>query len=84
MFTLNEATCDCCGTVYRSISKKHYCTHCDKYYYVCTRCHENQAGCPSCGITLKRKSPPLSVMERDFKMHQGDCSTKRWKQRFLR
>lgn len=63
MYELKEATCDSCRTVYRAVSKKHYCSHCNKYYYLCKRCNENLAGCPDCGIVLKKKSQPLSMMK---------------------
>ncbi len=66
MYELKEATCDCCRTVFRAISKRHYCAHCDKYYYVCSRCNQDQPVCPSCGIALRKKSAPLSMMKEEL------------------
>ncbi len=63
MYELKEATCDCCATVYRAVTKKHYCPHCDKYYYVCNRCFKQLAHCPDCGVQLIRKTPPLKMIK---------------------
>lgn len=54
-----EATCDVCRNLYRATRRKHYCPHCNKYFYVCNRCHEKGAHCPYCGVPLKRKAEPL-------------------------
>jgi len=84
MYALKEATCDCCRTVYRCISKKHYCSHCDKYYYICSRCQENTAHCPSCGIALKRKTPPAAYVQSEFGFRQTADSPRHWRERFAR
>lgn len=63
MYQLKEATCDGCRTVYRSVSKKHFCSHCSRYYYICNRCVEGGSHCPDCGVPLKRKSPPLDLVK---------------------
>jgi hypothetical protein len=63
MYELKEATCDCCRTVYRAVNKKYYCSHCNKYYYVCNRCSEELPQCPGCGVPLKKKSLPLNMMK---------------------
>ncbi len=66
MYELNEATCDGCRTIFRAINKKHYCPHCDKYFYICNRCQEKGAHCPDCGVSLKKRTPPLKDLKKDF------------------
>ena len=58
---MNEATCECCGRVYLASVQRHFCSHCNKYYYVCNSCADSQAKCRFCGIPLKRKSKPQFV-----------------------
>lgn len=83
MYELKEATCDCCRTVFRAISKKHYCSHCNKYYYVCNRCSENDPNCPDCGVPLKRKTQPLSMMKGEYGIEQSVKMNNQRKQRYF-
>ena len=76
MYELNEATCDGCRTIFRAINKKHYCPHCDKYYYICNRCQENGAHCPDCGVSLKKRTPPIKL-RKDPEMEDFHHNT-RW------
>lgn len=55
---LNEVTCDSCARLYKAASKRHYCSHCDKYYYICQSCADSAPKCRFCGVPLKRKSEP--------------------------
>ncbi|MDC7234113.1 MAG: hypothetical protein PQJ58_12840 [Spirochaetales bacterium] len=71
MYEIKEATCDCCRTVFRAVNQKHYCSRCNKYYYVCKRCNEEGSACPDCGINLKRKTPPLSMLKGELGIEQS-------------
>jgi len=61
---VQEATCDSCGRIYTSPAKRHYCGHCDKYYYICSSCEERRAKCRYCNIPLQRKREPLAPLRR--------------------
>jgi hypothetical protein len=55
---INEATCETCGRIFSASVKRYYCSHCNKYYHVCSSCAEADAKCRFCGIPLKRKTEP--------------------------
>jgi hypothetical protein len=60
-----EATCDNCSRVFQATVKRHYCSHCNKYYYVCNSCADSNAKCRFCGIPLKRRvEPQVTRLER--------------------
>ena len=58
---MNDATCESCGRVFLATTKRYYCSHCNKYYYVCTSCADEHAKCRFCSIPLKRKSEPQMI-----------------------
>jgi len=60
----NEATCESCGRVFQASAKRYYCSHCNKYYYVCSSCADAKAKCRFCGIPLKRRVEPQVVPAR--------------------
>lgn len=55
---ISEATCETCGRVFKASVKRYYCSHCNKYFYVCPSCAEAEAKCRFCGVPLKRKTEP--------------------------
>ncbi|MBI9097731.1 MAG: hypothetical protein JEY91_04610 [Spirochaetaceae bacterium] len=56
--SVNEATCDNCARVFAATAKRYYCTHCNKFYYICNSCVEAEPKCRHCGIPLKRRTEP--------------------------
>jgi len=56
--TTSEATCDNCARVFQATAKRYYCSHCNKYFYICTGCAEMEPKCRFCGIPLKRRTEP--------------------------
>ena len=54
-----EATCDLCGRVYAAKRRRHYCDHCNRFFYVCHSCEEHGAKCRLCGIPLKHRGEPV-------------------------
>jgi hypothetical protein len=46
-------TCDNCARLYNGKVRRHYCSHCDKYFYICPACSAKGAHCRFCGVPLK-------------------------------
>ncbi len=65
----SESTCDCCGKVYMAGARRHYCSHCDKFYYVCKSCVDNQPKCRLCNVPLMRKREPLAQQKPRVAVH---------------
>lgn len=53
-----EATCDNCARVFNTTVKRHYCAHCDKFFYICSSCADVEAKCRFCGVPLKKRTEP--------------------------
>jgi hypothetical protein len=49
----NLTTCDNCGRLYNGSVRQYYCSHCDKYFYICPSCALAGAHCKYCAIALK-------------------------------
>ena len=46
-------TCDNCARLYSGTIRRHYCEHCNQYFFICTSCAARGAHCRYCGIPLK-------------------------------
>ena len=55
-----SVTCELCGSLFIESRRRYYCAHCQKYYFVCSRCREKGAKCRFCGIPTRKQSEPLS------------------------
>jgi len=49
-------TCDNCARLFNGTIKRHYCEHCEKYFFICPSCATKVAHCRYCGIPLKKSS----------------------------
>lgn len=55
-------TCDNCAREFTAKSRRHHCSHCDMYFYICGTCAEkDKVPCRKCGVPLKKKREPRKV-----------------------
>jgi hypothetical protein len=54
-------TCDNCARLFDGSIRRHYCEHCDRYYFICPSCAARGAHCRYCGIPLKNSSERRTV-----------------------
>ena len=46
-------TCDNCARLYSGTIRRHYCEHCNQYFFICPACAARGAHCRYCGVPLK-------------------------------